>query len=145
MKQPSQPTADRSLHWIIFGLVAILCGFVFMMSRIWLVCYGSTKVEAALKQIGADLPKTTEDSGEDSVEVILNIAANGTITIDEGDPVTDLSASLKQLVASSQGHKLIVTISAHEKTTYEQVLQVMNALSAADIKNVTFTVGIEEL
>ncbi|WP_395750470.1 ExbD/TolR family protein [Prosthecobacter sp.] len=143
MQRIAQPT-DRPLHWILFGLILIFCVFLFMLSRIWLVCYSSVKVETALKQIDSALPHADSQAGEDTSEVTLDIAADGSISLDESDPVTDLSASLRQLVEVSQGTKLLVTIRADEKAAYEDVIKALNALAEARIKNVTFTVGSEE-
>ena len=137
-------SSERSLHWIIFGLVLIFCGFLFLLSRIWLICYSNVQVGSALKQIDPGIPRTGSHAEEDTSEIILEIAANGSISIDESDPIKNLSESLKRLIETHRGNRLIVTVCSHAQTPYENVINVLNALAEAGIKDVTFTVGAEE-
>lgn len=138
---PVQPV-ERSLPWIMLGIVLVFCGFLFVLQRVWLVCYGSVKVEAQLKQI---LPHVTAPTGgvpEETAEVVLDLAADGTVSLNE-EPVTDLALALKQLVADNQGFKILVTIACDEQARYEDVIRVMEALGKAGLKNITLAVGSE--
>jgi biopolymer transport protein ExbD len=52
-------------------------------------------------------------------------------------------ARLKQNAVSS-GNKIIVTIVSEPQAPYDRVVDALNALSAAQITDVTFTVSEEE-
>lgn len=126
----------------MLGIVLVFCGFLFVLQRIWVVCHGSIQVEAQLKQI---LPQVAASPGgvpEETAEVVLDLAADGTVSLDE-EPVTDLALALKQLVADNQRFKIFVTIACDEQARYEDVIRVMEELGKAGIKNITLAVGSE--
>jgi biopolymer transport protein ExbD len=134
---------DRVIHWSIAFLILLFIGFFFLMSRIWLVTYGSMRVEAELKKQLPDLvpPSLNEEDWPD--EVIMSLSEAGEPSINE-EPVSDLHKALEQLLKDAGKRKLIVTLEAHPKTSLEKVTQTLEALAKAGIANVTFTVGSEE-
>lgn len=146
--KPTQPAGgipDRIIHWSIALLVLIFFGFLFVMSRIWIVTAGSIRVEAELKRqlpeiVPQALPLNEEDWPD---EVSLSLSETGAPSIND-ESASDLPKALEQLIKSAGKRKLIVTVVAHEKTPYSRVIDILDALAKAGIKDVTFTVGIEE-
>lgn len=141
---------DRVIHWSIAFLILLFIGFFFLMSRIWLVTYGSMRVEAELKKqlpehaslsSASTPPSLNEEDWPD--EVIMSLTEAGEPSIHE-EPVSNLPKALEQLLKDAGKRKLIVTMEAHPKASLEKVTQTLEALAKAGIANVTFTVGSEE-
>jgi biopolymer transport protein ExbD len=81
------------------------------------------------------------------MEELVSVDADGTVTHNE-EPVTPavLKANfsrLSQQAKAEGGTPIVVTISAHPDTHWEKVTDVMNAMSANGIGNVTFSVEDE--
>lgn len=144
---------DRVIHWSIAFLILLFIGFFFLMSRIWLVTYGSMRVEAELKKqlpelaspaaTSASTPRTPLAEEDWPDEVFLSLSEKGEVSLNE-EPVSDLPQALAKLLKDAGKRKLIVTLEAHPKSSLEQVTQTLDALKKAGIANVTFTVGSEE-
>ena len=86
-------------------------------------------------------------------EQIITIAEDGTVALNE-DPFDDahsaqlpqLTGTLMRLKQSSDAAKspLAITIASEPAAKYGRAIDVLNALAAAKIDNVTFTVDEEE-
>jgi len=61
----------------------------------------------------------------------------------ESKALPELTENLKQLQANSKAtqNDLIVTVSADESTRYERVVDTLDALSRAEIREVSFAAG----
>ena len=86
-------------------------------------------------------------------EQILQIAEDGEVTLNDeifdGPDVHDLpqlTNTLGQLQASSDAAKtkLVITLISHPDSAYQRTIEVLNALAAAGVSNVTFTATEEE-
>jgi biopolymer transport protein ExbD len=98
------------------------------------------------------LPGTVESKESVSLpdEVAIRIEDDGQVYLND-DPLDtptekslpELASNLNQLRESSDASKaeILVTIYANELARYERVIDVMDALSRAKIKNVTFQAG----
>lgn len=82
-------------------------------------------------------------------EQILQVTQDGEITLNdeafdspESRDLPQLTGTLQQLKASSDAAKtkLVVTLISHPESPYYRTIDVLNALAAASIDNVTFTV-----
>lgn len=144
-EQPANSIPDHVVHWSIAFLVLLFVGFAYVMMCILGMTAGSMRVEAELKK---QLPETAapaismdEENWPD--EMILSLSETGAPSIND-EPVTDLPKELGRLLKNAGKRKVIVTIIAHEKTPYPRVIDTLDALAKAGIKDVTFTVGSEE-
>ena len=86
-------------------------------------------------------------------EQILQIAEDGEVTLNDEifdapdvHDLPQLTNTLSQLKASSDAAKtkLVVTLISHPDSAYERTIEVLNALAAAGVTNVTFTATEEE-
>jgi biopolymer transport protein ExbD len=113
----------------------------------------SVKVEHELKTALPGVATTTTEDLELPDEILIVIAEDGAVLMndEEFDSPTDvklpsLTDSLIKLKkdADLRNSKVLVTLQTEEQAKYDRIIQVMNALAAARISNVTFTVGSEE-
>jgi biopolymer transport protein ExbD len=139
--------------------IAPMIDVVFVIMLFFMVMAGAVKVEMVLN---TTLPGVATTSADDVVlpdEIIILISEDGTVTMNEEEFDTDhaagtpaykklpgLTANLMRLKkdADDRGSKVLVTLQTEEQARYERIIDVMNALSKAQISNVTFTVGTEE-
>jgi biopolymer transport protein ExbD len=132
--------------------IAPMIDVVFVIMLFFMVMAGAVKVE---NELNTKLPGSAETSNSvDFVdEQIITIAENGEVALNEEvlDNATDtvmpqLTGTLKRLKESSVASKslLAVTIASEPLAKYGRAIDVLNALAAAEIGNVTFTVSEEE-
>lgn len=136
-----------------FGFqIAPMIDVVFVIMLFFMVMAGAVKVERELNQ---KLPGTVETSTsvEFTDEVLINIAENGEVLLNEEpmDPVGKrqmprLTASLMRLKQGGDAAKapVLVTIISEPDAKYARVVDTLDALAAAEITNVTFTLSAEE-
>lgn len=137
----------------IFGFqIAPMIDVVFVIMLFFMVMAGAVKVERELNQ---KLPGTVETSKsvEFTDEILINIAENGEVLLNEEpmDPVGKrqmprLTASLMRLKQGSDAAKapVLVTIISEPDAKYSRVVDTLDALASAEITNVTFTLSAEE-
>ena len=133
--------------------IAPMIDVVFVIMLFFMVMAGAVKVEHELKTTLPGIATTTQDEVVMPDEIIIMIAEDGTVTMNEEEfdnakdkKLPNLSANLIRLKldADARGSKVLVTLQTEEQAKYERIIDVMNALSRAAISNVTFTVGSEE-
>lgn len=114
----------------------------------------TVQVEKDLKSALAGAEVSIPGQNVNEFEVVVAIGADGSVSVDgeNFDPpgASSLPALTKRLLelqeqSRGQGQTLLVTLQTQEQTKYELITQVMDALAAAKIVNVTFMVGAEEL
>jgi biopolymer transport protein ExbD len=137
----------------IFGFqIAPMIDVVFVIMLFFMVMAGAVKVERELNQ---KLPGTVETSKsvEFTDEILINIAENGEVLLNEEpmDPVGKrqmprLTASLMRLKQGGDAAKapVLVTIISEPDAKYSRVVDTLDALASAEITNVTFTLSAEE-
>jgi biopolymer transport protein ExbD len=147
MKRPPQEEQPNAGFQI-----APMIDVVFVIMLFFMVMAGAVKVEHELK---TTLPGNAETAKETEMpdEVTIGVAESGQITIND-DPVgspTDktldglFSEMTKMAQAAEQAHnKLLITVQAEEAARYERVINVLDVLAKAKIKNVTFAVAEPE-
>lgn len=133
--------------------IAPMIDVVFVIMLFFMVMAGAVKVEHELKTTLPGIATTTQDDVVMPDEIVIMIAEDGTVTMNEEEfdnakdkKLPNLSANLIRLKldADARGSKVLVTLQTEEQAKYERIIDVMNALSRAAISNVTFTVGSEE-
>ncbi len=137
----------------IFGFqIAPMIDVVFVIMLFFMVMAGAVKVERELNQ---KLPGTVETSKsvEFTDEILINIAENGEVLLNEEpmDPVGKrqmprLTAALMRLKQGGDAAKapVLVTIISEPEAKYSRVVDTLDALAYAEITNVTFTLSAEE-
>ena len=135
-----------------FGFqIAPMIDVVFVIMLFFMVMAGAIKIE---NHLVTNLPGRAESESADFVdETIISVAEDGEVALND-EPVdsptaTDLKqlkTSLKMLKqnATDSKNQLVVTIVSEPLAKYSRVVDVLDALSYAQIANVTFTVGAEE-
>ena len=132
--------------------IAPMIDVVFVIMLFFMVMAGAVKVE---NELNTTLPGSAETSNstEFADEVIITIAENGQVALNEdemdrpNDPsMPQLAGTLMRLKQSSDAAKslLSVTIASEPKAKYGRAIDVLNALAAAKVDNVTFTTSEEE-
>ena len=113
---------------------------------------GAVKVE---RELNSKLPGSVETSSSTDFpdEMVINIAENGEITLND-EPIDSatsrelpgLRATLLRLKQASDAAKTptMVTIVSEPEAKYSRTVDVLDALSVAQIDNVTFTVSDED-
>jgi biopolymer transport protein ExbD len=133
--------------------IAPMIDVVFVIMLFFMVMSNSVKVEHELKTALPGVATTTTEDLELPDEILIVIAEDGAVLMndEEFDSPTDvklpsLTDSLIKLKkdADLRNSKVLVTLQTEEQAKYDRIIQVMNALAAARISNVTFTVGSEE-
>ena len=132
--------------------IAPMIDVVFVIMLFFMVMAGAVKVE---NELNTTLPGTAETStSTDFVdEQIITIAEDGGVALND-EPLDDnkstvmpqLTGTLMRLKQTSDAAKsqLAVTIASEPAAKYGRAIDVLNALAAAKIDNVTFTVNEEE-
>jgi biopolymer transport protein ExbD len=125
---------------------------VFVIMLFFMVMAGAVKVE---REINQRLPGTVEStkSVEFTDEVIINIAKNGEVLLND-EPMDTLGkhemprlkAALMRLKQSADAAKspTLVTVLSEPEAKYARTVDVLDALAAVGITNVTFTVADDE-
>ena len=131
--------------------IAPMIDVVFVIMLFFMVMAGAVKVE---KHLISTLPGSVESESVDFVdETIIDISEDGEISLNDEPMDTPTSKAMPVLKGSlmrlkqnavSSGNKMVVTIVSEGQAPYERVVDALNALSAAQITDVTFTVSEEE-
>ena len=127
--------------------IAPMLDIMFVILVFFMTLAGDKKVETQLKMT---LPSSepSENSTQDTpMEESIAIDESGGITHNEepvsGDDLKKTFRSLKDQSKAEGDTPIIVTISAAPDTKWESIATVMNAMQAAKISNVSFTVAEE--
>jgi biopolymer transport protein ExbD len=131
--------------------IAPMVDVVFVIMLFFMVMAGAVKVE---KELSTRLPGSAESSSptEFTDETIISISDEGEVSLNDEPFDSTQSADLPQLRAtlmrlkqnSDNAHTpAIVTIVSDPHAKYSRTIDVLNALAAAKITNVTFNVGEE--
>ena len=146
MKQaPQEATADAGFQ------IAPMIDVVFVIMLFFMVMAGAVKVE---NELTTKLPGSAESSSaaEFTDETIISISDEGEVSLNDEPFDTPESADLPQLRATLMRLKenadnakqpAVVTIVSDAQAKYSRTIDVLNALAAAKISNVTFNVNEE--
>ncbi len=127
--------------------IAPMIDVVFVIMLYFMVMAGAVQVENAHN---TKLPGTVQVENSDTPmpdEIAIRIEDDGQVSLNEdaldGPEVKllpELANNLNQLRISSEASRseVLVTIYANEQAKYERVVDVLDALSRAQISNVTF-------
>ncbi len=127
--------------------IAPMIDVVFVIMLYFMVMAGAVQVENAHN---TKLPGTVQVENSDTPmpdEIAIRIEDDGQVSLNEDaldGPETkllpELANNLNQLRISSEASRseVLVTIYANEQAKYERVVDVLDALSRAQISNVTF-------
>lgn len=132
--------------------IAPMIDVVFVIMLFFMVMAGAVKVE---NELNTTLPGSTETSNSTDFvdEQIISIAENGEVSLNDepfdsatSTTMPQLTGTLMRLKQASEASKslLAVTIASESQAKYGRAIDVLNALAAAKIDNVTFTVNEEE-
>jgi len=132
--------------------IAPMIDVVFVIMLFFMVMAGAVKVE---KEINTQLPGTAETSEPTEFvdEVVINISEAGDVTLNDEVMDSPASKAMPQLRATlmraKQGSdaaksQLMVTIVSEPDARYSRAVDVLDALAAAQIENVSFTTDEEE-
>ncbi|TLD69583.1 biopolymer transporter ExbD [Phragmitibacter flavus] len=133
--------------------IAPMVDVIFVIMLYFMVMAAAVKVEHELKTNLPGVSTSSDRIEDDPDEVIIEIDEDGIVLMNDEEFDTPQDKSLPTLTnsiarlkedADSRGSKVLVTIQTAEQAKYERIIDVMNALAAAKIANVTFTVGTEE-
>jgi len=131
--------------------IAPMVDVVFVIMLFFMVMAGAVKVE---NELSTKLPGSAESSSatEFNDETIISISDEGEVSLNDEPFDTPESADLPQLRATlmrlkenaDNAHQpAIVTIVSDAHAKYSRTIDVLNALAAAKITNVTFNVEDE--
>lgn len=131
--------------------IAPMVDVVFVIMLFFMVMAGAVKVE---NELSTRLPGSAESSSatEFNDETILSISDEGEVSLNDEPFDTPESTDLPQLRATlmrlkenaDNAHQpAIVTIVSDAHAKYSRTIDVLNALAAAKITNVTFNVDDE--
>ena len=148
MKRFEANSTDGNLGFQIAPMIDV----VFVIMLFFMVMAGAVKVE---KEINSQLPGSAETSGgtEFTDEQIIGISEAGEVTLNDEPFDSAASHDLPQLKATLQRLKAnadaahtpcTVTIVSDEQAKYSRTVDVLDALAAARIESVTFTVDESE-
>lgn len=132
--------------------IAPMIDVVFVIMLFFMVMAGTIKVE---NHLISNLPAVAEtDAPVDFVdETIITVTEDGEITLNdepmdspESKAMPTLKGSLQRLRqnATAAGNKVMVTIVSEPQAKYDRIVDALNALTWAQISDVTFTVSDEE-
>ncbi len=132
--------------------IAPMIDVVFVIMLFFMVMAGAVKVE---KELNSKLPGSAETSGPTDFvdEIIINIAENGEVLLNDepmdtpaSREMTQLRNTLLRLKQNSDAAKspALVTVISEPDARYSRTVDVLDALAVAHIENVTFTVSEEE-
>jgi len=131
--------------------IAPMVDVVFVIMLFFMVMAGAVKVE---NELSTRLPGSAESSSaaEFTDETIIAISDEGEVSLNEEPFDTPTSADLPQLRstlmrlkenADNAKQPVVVTIVSDAHAKYSRTIDVLNALAAAKITNVTFNVDEE--
>ncbi len=129
--------------------IAPLVDVVFVILVFFMALAAQIKIEQIL---ATKLPglAASDDSVEFYDEQIITIASDGEVMLNDeaydspsNKELPELRANLIRLQQMSDAArtKLVVTIISDEDSLYDRTIDVLNALAAARVANVSFTVG----
>jgi biopolymer transport protein ExbD len=126
--------------------IAPMVDVVFVIMLFFMVVAGSVSVENRHNMqipVRGDFGKYTDEIAihiDDAGQLFLN---DDPLDSPESKSLPELTENLKQLQANSKAtqNDLIVTVSADETARYERVVDTLDALSRAEIREVSFTAG----
>jgi biopolymer transport protein ExbD len=137
--------------------IAPMIDVVFVIMLFFMVMANSVKVEHELKTALPGIASTAQQDVVLPDEITINVAEDDVVSMneeafdvglpaDQAKKLPTLTDSLIRLKkdADDRGSKVLVTLVTEEQAKYGRIIDVMNALSKAQISNVTFTVGSEE-
>lgn len=144
MKIHSKKTSSSTVN--LGFQIAPMVDVVFVIMLYFMVVAGSVSVE---KRHGMQLPvKGMERTFTDEIAIRIDDAGQLFLNEDpldspESKALPELTENLKQLQANSKAtqNDLIVTVSADEAARYERVVDTLDALSRAEIREVSFAAG----
>ena len=120
---------------------------IFVIMLFFMTLAGDKKVETQLKMTLPSSEPSQNDTQDTPMEESIAIDDTGNITHNEepvsGDELKKTFRSLKDQSKAEGDTPIIVTISAAPDTKWEAIATVMNAMQAAKISNVSFTVADE--
>jgi biopolymer transport protein ExbD len=131
--------------------IAPMVDVVFVIMLFFMVMAGAVKVE---NELSTKLPGSAESSSatEFNDETIISISDEGEVSLNdepfdsaESSDLPQLRATLMRLKenADNAHQPAIVTIQSDAHAKYSRTIDVLNALAAAKITNVTFNVDEE--
>ncbi len=131
--------------------IAPMLDIMFVILVFFMTLAGDKKVETQLKMTLPSSEPSQNDTQDTPMEESIAIDETGSITHNEepvsGDDLKKTFRSLKDQSVQEGGAQtptpIIVTISAAPDTKWESIATVMNAMQAAKISNVSFTVSDE--
>jgi biopolymer transport protein ExbD len=132
--------------------IAPMIDVVFVIMLFFMVMAGAVKVE---RELNTKLPGTAETSGPTDFvdEIIINIAENGEVLLNDepmdtptSKDMTQLRGTLLRLKQGSDAAKAptLVTVVSEPEAKYSRTVDVLDALAVAQIENVTFTVSDDQ-
>ena len=132
--------------------IAPMIDVVFVIMLFFMVMAGAVKVE---NELNTTLPGSAETSNSTDFvdEQVISIAESGEVALNEepmdnpkSNTLPQLTGSLMRLKQASDASKslLAITIASEPQAKYGRAIDVLNALAAAKIDNVTFTVSDED-
>ena len=146
MRRTHQKHEEQAIGFQIAPMIDV----VFVIMLFFMVLAGNRQVETLMPMtLPSEEANTTEDVTPMEEQIFVD--ADGEITHNDApvNPV-ELKANFgllaKQAIAEGGGTKptpIVVTIGAEPDTPWEKVTNVLNAMTAAKIANVTFSVGEE--
>ncbi len=148
MRLPQQSVNEGHVGFQIAPMIDV----VFVIMLFFMVMAGAVKVE---NELNTKLPGSAETStSTDFVdEQIITISDAGEVALNDepfddakSESLPQLTATLLRLKQASDAAKsqLAITIASEPHAEYGRGIDVLNALAAAKIDNVTFTVDDEE-
>ncbi len=131
--------------------IAPMLDIMFVILVFFMTLAGDKKVETQLKMTLPSSEPSNNDTQDTPMEESIEIDESGNITHNTepvtGDELKKTFRSLKEQSVQEGGVQtptpIIVTISAAPDTKWENIATVMNAMQAAKISNVSFTVSEE--
>jgi len=132
--------------------IAPMIDVVFVIMLFFMVLAGNRQVETLMPMT---LPAEESNADPDAtppMEENVFVDVDGEVThndapVSQGELKSNFTLLQKQAEAEGGGTKptpIVVTIGADPETPWEKVTSVLNAMTAAKIKNVTFSVGDSE-
>lgn len=126
--------------------IAPMVDVVFVIMLFFMVVAGSVSVENRHNlqiPVRGDFEKYTDEIAihiDDAGQLFLN---DDPLDSPESKSLPELTENLRQLQANSKATKndLIVTVSAEESARYERVVDTLDALARAEVRQVSFTTG----
>lgn len=157
MSQLGHKSARRQLEVESVNLgfqIAPMVDVIFVIMLYFMVMAGAVKVEHELKTTLPGVATASASEAEDPDEIIIHIDEDGIVLMNDEEFDTPQDKTLPTLTnalirlkqdADARGSKVLVTLQTEEQAKYERIIDVMNALAKAQIANVTFTVGSEDV